>query len=114
MAQRARSPPAVAGSRTTRALTRVWQSGITTCTRARMATCIATTSRRAYNRKRTRVGKQCNARLIAVGCKINNRHAGSEKCGRETSVRCVQTVVVDSEMEVDCGEDKKMLIHRLR
>src|ERR1051326_7743774 len=70
MAQRARSPPAVGVSRTTRALTRVWQLGITTCTRARMA-----------------------------------RHAGSEKCGRETSVRCVQTVVVDSEMEVDCGED---------
>src|SRR6185436_8638476 len=66
MAQQARSPPAVAGSLTTRARIQVSRLVITTCTRPKTETFIDTISQQVCSRRRAPVGNQFNARRIAV------------------------------------------------
>src|SRR6185436_7933017 len=90
MAQQARSPPAVAGSRTTRARIQESRLVTTTCTRVRTAVSIATTSQLVCSKRRVRVGKQCNVQPIGVGYRINRTRGVWVKCGRVISVRCVE------------------------
>src|SRR6185369_9737918 len=82
MAQQARSPPAVAGSRTTRERIQESRLAITMCTRVRTAVSIAITNQLVCSNGRVRVGKQCNVRRIGIGYRINRTLVGLVKCGR--------------------------------
>ena len=108
MARQARSPPAVAGSRTTRIRIRESPLGTTMCTRLKTAMFIATTSRLVCSRKRVRVGNQFNVPPIGVGYRISRTRVVWVKCDRGEIYK-TEVVVLgeDKLLATDCTDEHR-------
>jgi len=105
MARQARSPPAVAGSHTTRIRIRESPLGTTMCTRPGTAASIATTSRRVCNRGRVPVGNQFNVQPIGVGYRINRKRGAWVKCGRGEIYKTEEVVLDEDRFEPRMNTD---------
>ena len=106
MAQRARSPPAVAGSRTTRARIQESRLAITMCTRAKTGVSIAITNQLVCSRRRVRVGKQCNVRPIGAGYRISRTLVVWVKCGRGETYKTEEVVLDEDKHEPRMNTDQ--------